>query len=204
MDILDLDFSKPIYTKLTDGIHQVKFYRAELLMLGADITQLGAKIEARIAGVEGFASTERDLRVTNDLDALLHGENEYNCCFIFHGSSLKGYIHTIGGCTDDCAKLSRRLLERYANFGYTISNFKRVCRWIWEGTEPLLFSYKTVSIPGIPDGTTGLRFNLLTRQFIEPTDERKCIGGKWYVPRYYDTEEECRKDNAIKVFTFED
>lgn len=205
-NIFELDFNKPIYTKLTDGIHQVKFERAELIIIDADIRRLGAKIKARIAGIDGYVSSTSSLYVTNDLDALVRCDGEtklFELTFMFYGKSLliDGNIHRITTATHIKEAFTRNLLRDYATFSFTIKNDK-ICRWVWEGTRPILIPYMNLSIEDA-GGVYGLQFDLLTKQFIEPKGKRK-IGNEWVEPKYYDTEEQCRKENGVKVFTFED
>lgn len=202
--IFELDFNKPIYTKMKDGIHQVKFDRAELVMHRASITDLYFIIEARLAGKDGYVSPKAHLRVTNDLEALVLCEDEYeirNLTHSFGESIVSIYRRDVTTATYITKRFSTKLLQDYATFGYHIKN-NQVCRYIWEGTKPISVLYENTNIKGISDSSYGLQFDLLSRSFIEPKGT-KYVGGHWIEPKYYDTAEQCRKENGIKVFTFE-
>lgn len=200
MNLTDLDFNKPIYVKLKDGIHEVKFDRAELILVQGFVSQHVAVLEGKIAGV-GKIDLQCDYRFTNDLDGLVHDAAETASVFGHFPSS--GY-HTVAGATHIKRGVSLELLKG-APFGYRL-NGDTIERWLWEGTKAISVSYISIHVPGISDNSYGLRYDLLKRKFILPencANERRCIAGRWIRPKWYNTKEECQEDNAIKVFTFE-
>lgn len=197
MNILDLDFNKPIYVMLADGIHQVKFDRAELIFVKGNISKWVALVRGKIAG-GGDIDCRHDLKLTNDLDALVHKQADVVQLF---GQWPSYGWHGLGGCTEYNFAAAKQLLERKADFGYSIHR-DVVCRYVWDGMDVRLVPYASTGICGISDGHVGLRYDLLRGEFIRPTNHIY-IGNGWVAPRWYNTEEECRNDNAIKVFTFE-
>lgn len=203
MYITDLDFSKPIYTKLEDGIHQVKFNRAELILVRGRIDVNVAVIDGQIAGKGEIAKT-RSYCFSNDLDGLVR--DTADCEFVRGCFPSYGWFD-LTTATHITVAVCKKLLEN-APFGFFIQG-NVIKRWLWNGTEAIALPYYNKYVPGISDCNYGLRYDLLKRQFILPESvpcsaEKICIGGEWVHPKWYDTKEECQGNNAIKVFTFGD
>lgn len=203
MYITDLDFSKPIYTKLSDGIHQVKFNRAELILVKGHIGCHVAVLEGQVAG-KGGINLRIDYKFSNDLDGLVHDTAD---CACVRGSFPSYGWFDLPTATHITIAVGKKLLEN-APFGFFMQG-NVIKRWIWNGTEATALPYYNRYVPGISDCNYGLRYDLLKRQFILPDSvpcsaEKICIGGEWVHPKWYDTKEECQGDNAIKVFTFGD
>lgn len=198
MNVLDLDFSKPIYTKLADGIHQVRFTKVELWLIKADTTHPAADIEFQITGQEPVVKGTRPpehLQVTNDLEGLMHDQAD---CVDFYWSILNPNYFNLNTRRADTRQRIEQLLADTAPFGYVLWGACNhiVGRYVWNGYEPVIIDYVEMK-----NSTMVLRYDLLQKQWIIPNQSRQ-IAGVWQKPRYYNTAEECQRDNAIKVFTF--
>ena len=188
MKLANLDFNKPIYAHLEDGVHEVRFDLFDVFFYNGNYCGKCARVRMRIAGMPTLK--QKKIALTNDLDdAILNPEMSKNIdkfIFLEHNFGNENYYVNTTYLED---------LMQFADFGFT--RFKTSAhpeaefyRWKWNGFKPE--PAKIVSVGKRHNDSKVLVFNAIKKEFY-PIE-----GGT------FATKEECAEANHIKVFTFED